>query len=211
MGMDRSITIDLRRQRREYTQRAIMDTALALVAEHGLHQLSLREVARRVGYSPAAMYEYFASKEALIQALADEGDLLLRARLSTTSEDLPPGERVISLGLAYVDFARTHPEHFHLMFSELSTSRTSLNDPLDEEKPYYPVAKAVADGIAAGEFGTRPGYGLGEITYGLWALAHGIASLQRTKLRHVVDDFPPIDRAVLETLVSGLGGDDDRT
>jgi AcrR family transcriptional regulator len=54
------------------------------------HNLSLREIARQVGYSPAGLYEYFDSKKAIMQALSDEGDSLLNERLAQVPADLPP-------------------------------------------------------------------------------------------------------------------------
>ncbi len=198
-------TVDIRKQRREFTRQAILNAALALITRRGLHNLSLREIARQVEYSPAGLYEYFDSKEAIIQALSDAGDALLKDRLAQVPSDLPPDGRLVALGLAYIDFARTQPEYFQLMFSELTTRRTSLNDPVQEDKPYYFVAEAVQEGIDQALFQTGPGYGVGEITYGLWSLVHGAATLQLRKLRGHQDDFSAIDRAVLDTFIQGLG------
>jgi AcrR family transcriptional regulator len=197
--------VDIRKERHEFTRQAILNAALVLITQHGLHNLSLREIARQVGYSPAGLYKYFDSKEAIIQALSDEGDGLLNDRLAQVPSDLPADGRLVALGLAYIDFARTQPEYFQLMFSELTTRRTSLNDPVQEDKPYYFVAKAVQEGIDQALFQTQPGYDVGEITYGLWSLVHGAAMLQLRKLRGHQDDFSGIDRVVLHTFVQGLG------
>jgi AcrR family transcriptional regulator len=204
--MTKSIaTSNLREQRRSFTKQVILEAALALVARHGLYNLSLREIARQVGYSPAALYEYFDSKEAIVQALSAEGDLLLNERLAEVPPDLPPDQRLVELGLAYIDFARTHYDHFKLMFGELPTRRTSLNDPLQKDKPFYYLAKAVKDGIDQGLFKSSPDFGSGEIAYGLWSLAHGAAALQTTKLRTLQNRFQSIDRENLSALIKGLG------
>jgi len=63
-----------RQERQADTRKAILQTALELIAEKGLDKLSLREIARRVGYSPAGLYEYFDSKEGILLTLAEEGD-----------------------------------------------------------------------------------------------------------------------------------------
>ncbi|MDE3128941.1 MAG: helix-turn-helix transcriptional regulator, partial [Gemmatimonadota bacterium] len=52
---------------------AFIEAALALEPEHGPLGLSLREVARKVGVTHAAAYHHFASKEALVLAVADDG------------------------------------------------------------------------------------------------------------------------------------------
>src|SRR5262245_53999387 len=53
-------------------QRALIDAALAALAEEGPEKLSLRDVARRAGVSPAAPYRHFPDKDALIAAVAAE-------------------------------------------------------------------------------------------------------------------------------------------
>ncbi|MDW8088744.1 MAG: TetR/AcrR family transcriptional regulator [Bacteroidia bacterium] len=48
----------------------ILATALRLFAERGFPQVTLRELAQRVQLSPATLYHYFPTKEALLAALA---------------------------------------------------------------------------------------------------------------------------------------------
>ena len=47
------------------------------------------------------------------------------------------------------------------------------------------------------------GSDLEEMAYSLWALAHGMAMLQQTHLRHFQADFSAVDRRVLEAFVQG--------
>ena len=51
----------------------ILEAAVSLIAERGLHGLSLRECARRAGVSHAAPYRHFQDKNALLLAIAREG------------------------------------------------------------------------------------------------------------------------------------------
>src|SRR5258708_23674536 len=66
--------------------RALVDAALALIAEGELGTLSLREVARRAGVTSAAPYHHFKDKTALLAAVAEEGVVALCKRLHA-----PPG------------------------------------------------------------------------------------------------------------------------
>src|SRR6267142_2939153 len=83
---------------REAVQRAILDAARELFVTEGFQQVSIRKIAERIEYSPAAIYGYFPSKDDIFFALAEEGFRLLgdpgaetnRARL----QHLPPMERV---------------------------------------------------------------------------------------------------------------------
>jgi AcrR family transcriptional regulator len=51
------------------TRQAILDAALDLFAEKGYFGTSLRDIARAVGVRESALYNYFASKDAMFDAL----------------------------------------------------------------------------------------------------------------------------------------------
>ena len=58
---------------RATTRRAILDAALDLFVADGYAQVSIRNIAAKVDYSPGAIYSYFASKDEIFYALAEEG------------------------------------------------------------------------------------------------------------------------------------------
>ena len=74
----------------------ILDRARELVEERGLANLTLKQVAERVGFSEAAIYRHFASKKALVFALVDRLRGMLLGPILTIAEDreLPPHERL---------------------------------------------------------------------------------------------------------------------
>ncbi len=56
-------------ERREATRQEILAAAWALAAERGLAQLTLREVANRVGMRAPSLYTHFESKNAMYDAM----------------------------------------------------------------------------------------------------------------------------------------------
>ena len=62
---------------REAVSRAILDAARDLFVAEGYHNVSIRKIAERIEYSPAAIYSYFPSKDDIFFALAEEGFRLL--------------------------------------------------------------------------------------------------------------------------------------
>jgi AcrR family transcriptional regulator len=58
--------------RRESRRRDILEAALACFAENGFHQTGMADIVQRSGMSHGAVYGYFASKDDIIEALADD-------------------------------------------------------------------------------------------------------------------------------------------
>ena len=81
-----------------------------MLLERGAADLSLREIARRAGYSAGALYKYFDSKDDVVKALADRAMGALIEALAAVPTDLPADERAVEIGLAYLEFARHNPE-----------------------------------------------------------------------------------------------------
>jgi AcrR family transcriptional regulator len=97
---------------------ALLASAAELLDEGGPEAVSLRECARRAGVSHAAPYRHFATKEALLLALAEEGfDGLAAAGDEAMRRVRDPRERLDAYGVAYVHFALEHPARFRLMFA----------------------------------------------------------------------------------------------
>ena len=62
-----------RSRRHEATRREILDAAWAQAEELGIAAISLREVAAAVGMRAPSLYTYFASKDAIYDAMFAEG------------------------------------------------------------------------------------------------------------------------------------------
>jgi AcrR family transcriptional regulator len=60
-------------ERREAAKAEILDTAWDLVREQGLGGLNLRDLAPRIGMRAPSLYEYFASKHAIYDAMFAQG------------------------------------------------------------------------------------------------------------------------------------------
>lgn len=100
-------------------RRAILDTAWRQIAASGASSLSLRAIARELGITAPAIYNYYPDRDALVTALILEaytsfGDAQLAARDSVPAEDLIG--RLKATGLAYRQWALTHPERYQLIF-----------------------------------------------------------------------------------------------
>src|SRR5688572_13586500 len=98
-------------------RQALVDAVLVMVAERGdAGEVTLREVARRVGVSHNAPYRHFEDKDALLAAVATDGFHLLEAALRDARADVTDAEeRFVRTGLAYLAFAREHRGYLSIM------------------------------------------------------------------------------------------------
>jgi AcrR family transcriptional regulator len=115
---------------REAVRRSILDAARELFVNEGYRNVSIRKIAEKIEYSPAAIYGYFPSKDDIFYALAEEGFRLLHtadsgASLDTGLEGLAPLERVRTIFWRLYEFSRQHPQYFELMFVDRSVPRIS--------------------------------------------------------------------------------------
>ena len=85
---------------RENTRRAILDAALELFIADGYAQVSIRNIAAKVEYSPGAIYSYFPSKDEIFFALAEEGFREIGERQFAGSPSDDPLDDVRAVGVA---------------------------------------------------------------------------------------------------------------
>jgi AcrR family transcriptional regulator len=101
-------------------RRVLIDAALQLVGEGGAEAVSVREAARRAGVSPGAPFRHFPSRDALMQAVAEEAQRRFRAEIAAALAAAAPGDplgRFRCLGLAYLRWAMRNPTHFEVISS----------------------------------------------------------------------------------------------
>jgi AcrR family transcriptional regulator len=81
-------------------------------------EVSLREIARKVGVSATAVYRHFPDKASLMGALCHVGgDQLADAFRSAMAGAKSGREAFEAMGLAYVRFALKHPSLFRMMMT----------------------------------------------------------------------------------------------
>jgi AcrR family transcriptional regulator len=114
---------------REAVRRAILDAARELFVAEGFQNVSIRKIAERIEYSPAAIYGYFPSKDDIFFALAEEGFRLLGNPASVREDPLLANasrvERLRAIFWRLYEFSREQPQYFALMFMERSVPRIS--------------------------------------------------------------------------------------
>lgn len=100
-------------------QEAIKETAWKQIAEFGAPALSLRAIARDLGITAPAIYNYYPDRDALVTALIIEAYTSLGNCQFAARDAIPEGEtmaRLRAVGMAYRQWALENPQRYHLIF-----------------------------------------------------------------------------------------------
>ncbi|KQY64199.1 MULTISPECIES: TetR/AcrR family transcriptional regulator [unclassified Nocardioides] len=98
---------DRNAERREATRREIVEAAWAIARESGLAELTLRDVAARVGMRAPSLYSHFASKNAIYDAMFGQAWSEYESSVLALEDALPEHPRAAAkqYGRHFFDFA----------------------------------------------------------------------------------------------------------
>jgi AcrR family transcriptional regulator len=166
----------------------ICDIAARQFAEKGIENVSMRSLAREVGYSATALYSYFRNKDEILAALRARALNQLTDHLETALKNCPESRlQTRALADAYLEFAEAHPETFKLTFD--------LNQPIVILYPELEAAQQRCKNIFRLHISTMlaGGHLKGDaniLAHLLWSSLHGLISLN---LSGKFDFSPPFE------------------
>src|SRR5262245_59595977 len=191
---------------RETVRRAILDAARELFVAEGFQNVSIRKIAERIEYSPAAIYGYFPSKDDIFFALAEEGFRLLFSygRHVEHRPGQDPAETLREMFWRYYTFSKEHPEYFALMFLDRSVPR--IRDNWDRfgfvGEMKHDMVQRIQRAIDAGGCpADTPAHVVFRL---LLTAAHGAAALRLCDRLAPGEDGDALARASIEAALLGL-------
>lgn len=84
----------LNEQMREASRALILETALKLFSEHGYDRTSIKMIAESAGISQGLLYNYFTSKDDVLQAIVDQSMSDVQKSFAIADAASAPGERI---------------------------------------------------------------------------------------------------------------------
>ena len=166
----------------------LLEHAERVLASRGAAALSLRELARDIGVSHAAPRRHFADKQALLDALAEDGfDRLgdaLRAALARAEPAFEP--RLTALASAYIRFATRHAALVELMFAVKHRPGAAESLAAAGERAFEGPLAVVAEAQAAGEIVPGDPESVAMVA---WAAIQGLAMLSASGMIEVTDEL----------------------
>ena len=194
-------------QERQAISRSILDAARTLFVAEGYRNVSMRKIAERVGYSPAAIYSYFDSKDDIFLALAEEGFHMLCQSAECAREAQPDAGPVACIRSAFLDlyeFSKAHPEYHALMFLDRSVPKISQDWQRFEfvREMRSQLNALIESAIARGDFpdGSNP-----EVIFRvLMASVQGVSTMRLCDRLVPGEDADALAYATLEATLTGL-------
>ena len=174
-------SVERRERERQETRGAILDAARSILGERGYDGLTMRAVADRIEYTPAALYKHFTDREQLVRELCVNDffgfNKIVRERGGSTKLDSKAPHGVLrALGHAYAEFAMRFPEQYRVMFmTPLPVDQTELASGDPEQDAYITTLRAVEDAQRLSAF---PGLDAALVAQTLWASIHGVVSIE---------------------------------
>ncbi|KXA92553.1 hypothetical protein AKJ66_03955 [candidate division MSBL1 archaeon SCGC-AAA259E22] len=142
------------RKKSETRKREIVQSSLNLIAERGIRNLTTARIAERVGFSEAALYKHFQSKEKVIAAAIDEAGRRLLEALKKAVEGEKGMTSLQKVFKAHLVFVENNPGVARLLFSdEIHFERENLRAKLLRvtERVQNFVKDLLKSGIEMGE------------------------------------------------------------
>jgi AcrR family transcriptional regulator len=172
---------------------ACVTAAHAVIAEHGIEKLSLRDVARRLNVSHQAPYKHYPSRDHLLAEVIRRCFQGFTDALNARERSSEPIQDMHALGSSYLTFALTHPLEYRLMFgtpwpevgvdeSLVIDSRHSFDVLRQALTPLYPAGRVTKDDIDSDAMF-------------VWSTMHGLATILQSRVMHHLD----LDARVMES------------
>ena len=168
-------------ERVDEIQAEILEVALGIFRREGSAGLTLRAVADRMGWTPAALYRYFASKDELLAAIRAHGFVRMRVALGAArTESTHPADAARRAMRTYLEFALEEAALFRLMYELDQGDAPALHVYAEREGAFAQARAIVADAIDAGLMQGDPNVA----AHVFWVGCHGLAALA---LAHQLD------------------------
>ncbi len=189
---------------------AIVRAAIELGTELGEEGLTMRGIAARLGVSATALYQHFEGKASILRAIRFHGLSLMNKTVAPAFEREDPVEQIRESAFLYVNFARSNPWLYGLLFGGEAVDYEALTDS-ERESIYYSqhaAQRAFQRGKETGQLRADIDAKTGPFLS--WAATHGVAMLLitgRISEHNVASPLPDENefiRAFVDAMVRGF-------
>lgn len=190
------MTISKRKERqKEELKSKILQAARELFMQKGFGEVSIRNIAEKIEYSPTTIYLHFKDKDEIFLELHREGFALLNQYFRPLLHVADPYERLKAMNRVYIEFALENGEFYDLMFiinAPMESIKKKDSDWEEGDRAFDFLSNTVQECIDKGYF---PGMEAKIVAFTVWSMVHGIASLEIRNRCPVVEGLNESDLA----------------
>jgi AcrR family transcriptional regulator len=188
-----------RQKYREELRRTILDAAREAFVARGYENVSMRELAERIGCTHGALYGHFRDKREIFDAIVEESFEQLTAALRGLKvRGNDPVQLARKAARAYVEFGLTNPHAYEFAF----VLRRPQDSPRPEPHAAYGMMRALVKRCIDEKRFAKMNVDVA--SQSLWSAVHGITTLLIAR-----PDFPWVQREavirrVIDSAIDGL-------
>jgi AcrR family transcriptional regulator len=154
---------------------ACIVAARQVIAERGIENLSLREVARKLGVSHQAPYKHYPSRDHLLSEVMRRCFQGFAQHLDSRVKSEDPAQDLEALGQQYLAYARDHPLEYRLMFSTTWPEAAEALDVVRDATHAFDVLRGVLRRLYGDSDDSRETVDLDALY--IWSTMHGLAGV----------------------------------
>ena len=182
----------MKARHREEVRSLMLAASREIVLAEGVDALTIRRVAKAIGYCGGSIYSYFDSREAIAMELVHEGFERLGEFMARSQGVADPVEGLRAIGRAYLAFASEEPAWFRLIFMNQAKLSDELMREALERHGYRIYEFLVGVVRAMLDAHNLTSVDAEEVAQLCWSTLHGVASLRLT-----MPAFPFVDAETL--------------
>jgi AcrR family transcriptional regulator len=166
----------------------ILNSAHQLFLSKGFEEVSIRNIAEAIEYSPATIYLYFKDKNEIFHALHGEAFKKFNECMIPVFTIKDPFKRLVTMGEKYIEFAFAHPKYYTIMFiaeAPMLCEETSEGW-IEGQRALDGLESIVEECIKEGKLKKQPAKVL---AFTIWSYVHGMCSLAlRDRMKHYAEE-----------------------
>ncbi len=161
---------------RQEMKETILQSAHQLFVDKGFDDVSIRNIAEAIEYSPATIYLYFKDKNEIFYALHGEAFKKFNEFLAPLVTVKDPFKRLIKMGELYMEFTFKFPKYYDIMFIMQAPMDCDVNSKewKEGESAHSQLENVVNECQLQGYF---KGKEYKTLSFLIWSTMHGMCSL----------------------------------
>lgn len=174
-----------------------------VIAERGIENLSLRDVARKLGVSHQAPYKHYPSRDHLLAEVMRRCFERFATGLDARPRFDDPRQDLESLGHQYLAYARQHPLEYRLMFSTPWPASAEHPDLVRDAAHAFDILRQVLRRMAAETSSAAAQTDLDALF--IWSAMHGLAGVMNGECLDKLNIEPRLLENATEHIMQRVG------